>query len=310
MNNETLNCIPPSGGILVLDKPYGISSHDAVNRVRRLYGTKQVGHTGTLDPIATGVLCILIGRAVKASEYSLSHPKTYCALTRLGVETDTDDITGNVLLQNDFSNIDFRKMKQASESFLGEGYQIPPMYSAIKRNGKKLYELARSGETVDRAPRRIFIHSITAEKKSEAEYRIWCTVSSGTYIRTLCRNISEIAGTTSCMVSLRRLSACGYDITQAHTLEEIEQMSLEQRISSLLPTETLFLDRKKIILSPFYERLFRSGCSISLKKIGIENEQEDVEYRICGIDSGFFALGKTKQSPEGTVVKSLKLFSL
>ncbi len=310
MSEMDIGQIPSSGGILILDKPSGMTSHDAVNKIRRLYGTKQVGHTGTLDPLATGVLCILVGRAVKASEFSLTHPKTYQAETRLGFTTDTDDITGSIMSEAVEINPDHKDFASASRSFLGAGFQTPPMYSAVKVGGKKLYELARAGITVDRDPKPVFVYSITTEHTSGNDYRFWCTVSSGTYIRTLCRDIGEKLNTGACMISLRRLSACGFDINQAFTLEQLESMSLEERISLLLPTETLFLNLDTIVLNPFYERLFRSGCALSLSKIGIKKVVENKIYRVYGESSGFFALGKTSCQTETPTIKSIKLFSI
>ena len=297
-------------GILILHKPIGITSHDAVSRIRRLYGTKRVGHTGTLDPLAEGVLVMLIGRAAKAAEYLVCDSKEYVATLRLGVTTDTEDITGNVLTKFDGAIPDFDKVREAVSGFLGQIDQIPPMYSALKVGGKKLCDLAREGKTVERAARSITIHSICAEPTDErTDFRLTVACSSGTYIRTLCADIGKSLGCGGVMATLLRTSAGGFDIGGAVTLDELDNMSEDERIGLLLPVESLFDTLPAVNLSAFYERLCRGGCEIYQKKIrtGYDVGQK---VRICNADGQFFALGEVWEYEDGTAIKSIKMFEL
>ena len=181
-------------GILILDKPQGITSHDAVYKIRRAYGTKRVGHTGTLDPLAEGVLVMLIGRAAKAAEYLSSDRKAYVATLRLGLTTDTEDITGEVLSRSE-SIPDAQTVYAALDRFRGDILQVPPMYSALKIGGQKLCDLARQGKVIEREPRPITVYSLEAKPtQSPADYILTVECSSGTYIRTLCADIGAALG--------------------------------------------------------------------------------------------------------------------
>ncbi len=305
--NETKSLAPD--GVLVINKPSGMTSHDVVNRIRRLYGTKAVGHTGTLDPMATGVLVLLLGRAAKASEYAVASKKRYRARLRLGIETDTEDITGNILKTAPV-DLDDDSMTSVTPSFIGDIMQVPPMYSALKRDGKKLCDLAREGKTIDREPRPITIYALHAEKITESDYELDVTCSAGTYIRTLCADIGAALGCGGTMAALERISACGFSIDDAQSLDSLDELSQEQRLSLLLPTETLFSELGTIRLPAFYEKLFRSGCEIYFKKLGKEPPNEGARLRICSENGEFFALGEVKNYPDGTAIKSLKLFKL
>jgi tRNA pseudouridine55 synthase len=301
--------LPPAGGVLIFDKPSGMSSHAAVNLARRLFGTKQAGHTGTLDPLATGVLCILVGRAVKASEYTLSHPKTYRAEVRLGTVTDTDDITGTVLAETGVGASE-EAFRAAAGSLLGTTYQVPPQYSALKVDGRRMYEIARSGGSVEAEARPVTVSSLTCRANGPRDFTLWCTVSSGTYVRSLCRDIGKLLGTGACMAGLRRLSACGFDITQASTREALEESDAAALGALLRPTEDLFRGLPEVTLPPFFERLFRSGCEIYLRKLGIPAPPDGAFVRIRGVGCGFFALGSVHTYDDGPAVKSEKLFAL
>ena len=193
-------------GIIVLKKEEGMTSQTATNKIKRIMGADRAGHTGTLDPLATGVLPILIGRAVKASEYMLSSDKYYRATLRLGLTTDTEDVTGTTLTQTD-ELPEEREVLKCISSFIGKSKQIPPMYSALKVGGKKLCDLARSGVEIEREARDITIHSISAEKINERDYAIDVHCSKGTYIRTLCADIGKKLGTGGCMATLERTRA-------------------------------------------------------------------------------------------------------
>lgn len=205
MKHTELDNMP--GGVLAVHKGEGMTSHDVVNRVRRLYNTKRVGHAGTLDPLATGVLVVLVGRAAKACEYISSDKKTYRATLRLGLTTDTEDITGEVLTRSD--NIpDSETVKAVCREFVGGLKQIPPMYSALKVNGQKLYDLARQGVTVEREARDITVFSLECEATdSSTDYILTVACSGGTYIRTLCADIGAKLGCGGVMATLERAEA-------------------------------------------------------------------------------------------------------
>ena len=296
-------------GVLIVHKHAGVTSHDIVNKVRRLYGTRRVGHTGTLDPMATGVLVVLIGRAAKAGEYLASDRKRYRATLRLGLTTDTEDTTGTTLTTCDVlpSPDAFRAVLP---QFRGKIQQIPPMYSALKVGGKKLVDLARQGVVVERSAREIEIFDLTAEPTdTPAEYCLDVACSGGTYIRTLCADIGAALGCGGAMASLERTETGGFTLEQAYTVEELEQYSPEQRLSLLIPTESLFASHPTVSLSAFYERLCRSGCEIYQKKIGTELPT-GTRVRICNRDGVFFALGEVREYEEGSAIKAIKTFSL
>ena len=296
-------------GVLIVNKPQGPTSHDIVNKVRRLYSTKKVGHTGTLDPMATGVLVVLIGRAAKACEYSLSDRKIYTATLRLGIETDTEDTTGNVL--NEYPvNVSAEDVKSVLESFKGKIKQIPPMYSALKVGGKKLCDIAREGGTVEREAREIEVYSISAEHIEGNDYRLEVECSAGTYIRTLCSDIGKALGCGGAMASLERSAACGFSIGEAHTVEEIEQLSVEERLALLRPVEEIFNELEAVKLPAFYEKLFRSGCEIYIKKAKLPEYPVGTRLRVLDSKGGFFALGEVREYENGLAVKSIKLFVL
>lgn len=296
-------------GVLIINKPQGPTSHDIVNRVRRLYSTKKVGHTGTLDPMATGVLVVLIGRAAKACEYSLSDRKIYTATLRLGIETDTEDTTGNILTEYPV-NVKENEVKSAILSFKGKIKQIPPMYSALKVGGKKLCDIAREGGTVEREAREIEVYSISAEHIEGNDYKLEVECSAGTYIRTLCADIGKALGCGGAMASLERSAACGFSIKEAHTIEEIEQLTVDERLALLRPIEEIFNELESVKLPAFYEKLFRSGCEIYIKKAKLPEYPIGTRLRVLDSMGGFFALGEIREYENGLAVKSIKLFVL
>ncbi len=292
-------------GVLILDKPTDMTSHDAVNIMRRMYNTKKVGHTGTLDPMATGVLVILIGRAAKAAEYLVSDEKGYIAGLRLGMTTDTGDITGKVLSQ--CGDLPPREeVFEAAESFVGRSSQIPPMYSALKVEGRKLVDLARKGITVERKPREIEIYSLDCEYVSDEEYTLSVRCSKGTYMRTLCEDIGAKLGCGGTMSSLRRTFSGGFSIENSYTIEEVEKC--KDRASLLLPVESLFEELPVVALPAFFQGLAKTGQEIYQKKISASFE---VGERVRLYDSqGFFALGEVREYPDGTAIKAIKQFVL
>ena len=293
-------------GVLLIHKPYGITSFDVVARVRRLYGTKKVGHTGTLDPIATGLLPVLVGRAVKASEFLTEKDKEYIAGLRLGLTTDSEDITGNVLTE--CSDIpDSQTVMQTAKQFTGEIMQVPPMYSALKVGGEKLVDLARRGIVIERQARPITVHELDIEGEG-ADYTMRVFCSKGTYIRTLCADIGGKLGCGGIMTSLIRTKTGGFSLDEAHTLEELEALSPEEREKLLLPTELLFTHLQTLKLSDFYAKLSRNGCEIYQKKIGADFPLGTM-LRVCD-KNGFYAIGEVREYPEGSAVKLLKRFDI
>ena len=292
-------------GIVVLHKEEGMSSQTAVNRVKRLFGVDKAGHTGTLDPLATGVLPVLVGRAVKASEFMLTSDKHYSATLLLGITTDTEDITGTVLTRSDKIPTE-QEVRSAALSFIGKSMQTPPMYSAIKIGGEKLYELARRGEVVAREAREITVHSLGCERLTDTEYKIDVHCSKGTYIRTLLSDIGAKLGCGGTMKTLARTEASGFTLGMAHTLGEIEAMSDAQRASLVIPVERVFGKYPEIKLSPFFSRLAHAGQEIYLAKIGAELEIGAL-VRLSD-DCGFFALGEVREFEGGKAIKPIRQF--
>jgi len=292
-------------GVIIINKSDGMSSFAVVSRVRRLFDVKKAGHTGTLDPMATGVLPVLLGRGVKASEYMLTSDKHYRAVMLLGITTDTEDVTGTVLTKSDETPSE-EEVLSAVSSMLGESLQTPPMYSALKVGGKKLCDLARAGEVVDREPRKITVHSIEATKINEREYSLDIHCSKGTYIRTLIADIGKKLGIGAAMKALMRTEASGYSLADSYTLDELEGMSPEERDGKIMPIESVFKNVRELTLPPFFSRLARCGVEIYLKKI---NFTAEVSERVKLFDeNGFFALGEVREFEAGLAIKPIKQF--
>ena len=280
-------------GLLVVNKPVGITSHTAVAKIRRLFGVEKAGHTGTLDPMASGVLPVLVGRAVKAAEFLAESDKRYRAVLSLGVTTDTEDVTGTVLSRSD-AIPDEAAVLAAVAGFRGEIEQTPPMYSAIKVGGRKLLDLARRGETVERESRTVTVYRLDAERIDERNYALDATVSKGTYIRTLCADVGRALGCGGIMSALTRTSACGFSLSDAATVDELEQMTEEERDARIVPTENLFPDAKKLSPDPFFVRLLRNGLRVETRKLGIADAPAGTRFRLC--DGGvFFALAEVRE---------------
>ena len=297
------------GGVLCVYKEQGCTSHDVVNKIRRLYGTRQVGHTGTLDPMAKGVLVVMVGRAVKASELLSADTKEYVAGLRLGITTDTEDISGQVLSSFDGTMPDFETVKNVVSSFAGEIEQVPPMYSALKVDGKKLVDLARKGQQIERRARTVCVDKIEVFATEKAdEFLLSTRVSKGTYIRTLCADIGKKLGTGAAMSSLTRTVCGNFGIEDALTLSQIEEMDTEQRSSLLKPVETLFEDCGCVTLNEFFGRLAACGCEIYQKKIGTSfDDGAIVRLHDC---NGFFALGRVQMFEDGSAIKPIKQFRI
>ena len=294
-------------GIILIDKPQGITSHDAVFTMRRLLHTKKTGHTGTLDPDATGLLVVLVGRAAKAAEYIVSEDKVYEATLLLGVATDTQDSGGQVVFQSGDIPGEL-SVYRAVSSFIGDYSQVPPMYSAIKQNGRKLVDLARKGIETERQARPVVIHDIECDRKSEREYSLTVHCSKGTYIRTLCDDIGKKLGCGGCMSSLRRIKSGSFDVADALTLDECRSMFYEELCSRLIDTESLFCDLPAVRPEGFFLHLCKSGAELYQKKI---NTAFDIGQRVRLYDGdGFFALGEVREFEEGTAIKPVKVFRL
>lgn len=293
-------------GVLLIHKPIGITSFDVVAKVRRLFGTKQVGHTGTLDPMAEGLLGVLVGRAVKASEFLTEKDKEYVAGLRLGITTDTEDTTGKILTEtNDIP--DRETVIETAKSFIGEVMQIPPMYSALKVDGKKLVDLAREGVVIERKARPITVYELDIDGDGR-DYTMRVACSKGTYIRTLCADIGAKLGCGGAMSALKRTKAGVFSLEDAYTLDELAEMTPEEREKTLLPTELLFSDWEKVTLPDFFSKLSRSGCEIYQKKIGTDFPVGTM-LRVHD-KNGFYAVGKVQEYEGGTAVKLQKLFQI
>ena len=223
-------------GFLVVDKPGGITSHDVVDRARRILGIRKIGHLGTLDPIGIGVLVLAIGRATKAARYFVEDDKEYTTTIRLGVITDSQDLDGQVLEEREV-NVTAAEFEQVLDRFRGDIEQIPPMVSAKKVGGKRLYKLHRQGIEVEREPKPVHIYQLTmlGFSSPEAEFHVRC--SKGTYVRTLCADIGEVLGCGGAMARLRRTKSGFFEIENAVTLDELEKMDTEQIYTLLMPIE-------------------------------------------------------------------------
>jgi tRNA pseudouridine55 synthase len=294
-------------GIVVVNKHAGVTSNDIVIKLRRLFGTRQVGHTGTLDPMATGVLPVLIGRAVKASENITAENKRYTAHLKLGITTDTEDTTGTVLSKTDTLPKEEDVLAVCAD-FVGDILQTPPMYSALKVNGRKLVDLAREGITVERQARPITVHSLQAVKLAEDLYELDVSCSKGTYIRTLCADIGAKLGCGGAMARLTRTESGPFSLAEACTIEQLEAMTEAERAACVIPLENFFLDCPAVDLPAFYARLARNGCEIYQKKIHTDLPVGTMVRMIH--DGVFFALGQVRDYPDGSAVKAVKIFVL
>ena len=294
-------------GIVIVNKHAGVTSNDIVIKLRRLFGTRQVGHTGTLDPMATGVLPVLIGRAVKASENITAENKRYTAHLKLGITTDTEDTTGTVLSETDQIPKE-EDVLAVCATFVGDILQTPPMYSALKVNGRKLVDLAREGITVERQARPITVHSLKAVKLAEDLYELDVSCSKGTYIRTLCADIGAKLGCGGAMASLTRTESGPFSLAEACTVAQLEAMTEAERAACVIPLENFFLDCPAVEFPAFYARLARNGCEIYQKKIRTDLPVGTTVRMIH--DGVFFALGQVRDYPDGSAIKAVKIFVL
>ena len=249
-------------GIVIVDKPQDWTSQDVTARLRRVFQTRRIGHGGTLDPMATGVLPVFVGRATRGVEFFEHAEKSYETVLRLGLTTDTEDITGTVLTENAVS-VTEAQIEKALAAFRGEILQVPPMYSALKVNGQKLCDLARKGTVVERKPRPITIHELTLLERGENTLRLRVRCSKGTYIRTLCKDIGEYLSCGGCMQSLRRISAGEYTIDEAVPLQEL--LDTAEPETCLRGVDTMFRNYPAVTLTANQEKRCRNGNSFSVK---------------------------------------------
>lgn len=285
-----------ASGIIIIDKPEGWTSMDVCAKLRGVFQEKRVGHAGTLDPMATGVLPVFVGRATRAVRFAEGGEKEYLAGLRLGLVTDTQDTSGTILRESPVS-VSPQEVEVALSGFRGEIDQTPPMYSAVKVGGKKLYELARKGVEIERKPRRVTIFSLEllAPERSGEDYRLKVGCSKGTYIRALCHDIGQVLGCGGCMSSLIRSRACGFSLADAHPLEEV--VSHPNPRVLLLPVDSLFRERPAYTATDRQEERLRRGGKFS---VSLPNG----EYRVYSQSGEFLLLGEVK---EGTLT-SIKSF--
>ena len=278
-------------GIVIVDKPQEWTSQDVTARLRRVFNTRRIGHGGTLDPMATGVLPVFVGRATRGVEFFEHAEKTYETVLRLGLTTDTEDITGTVLTQSD-AFVTGEMLEAVLEKFRGQIMQVPPMYSALKVNGQKLVDLARKGKEVERQPRPITIHELTLLGMEADGIRLRVRCSKGTYIRTLCKDIGEALGCGGCMAQLRRVSAGEYTIEEAVPLQTL--LDAQDPAPYLRQVDTMFRNYEAVTLTEKQELRCRNGNSFSVKL-------PDGTYRAYSQTGEFLMLAKVNDSVMSTI---------
>lgn len=281
-------------GIVIVDKPRDWTSQDVTARLRRVFGTRRIGHGGTLDPMATGVLPVFVGRATRGVEFFEHAEKTYETVLRFGITTDTEDMTGTVLTEEKVSFTE-EQLQETLAAFRGEILQVPPMYSALKVNGQKLCDLARKGKTVERQPRPITIHELTLVERGENTLRLRVRCSKGTYIRTLCKDIGEKLGCGGCMESLRRVAAGEYTIDEAVPLQTL--LDTEEPEKYLRGVDTMFRNYPAVTLTANQETRCRNGNAFSVSLA-------PGTYRAYSQTGEFLMLAKV----DGGVMSTIKSF--
>lgn len=284
-------------GILLIDKEPDWTSNDVVAKLKGMLHQRRVGHSGTLDPMATGLLVVFVGRATRAVEFAEGHDKRYLASLRLGLVTDTQDISGTVLERREAS-VTRGELEAALEAFKGEQEQLPPMYSAIKHKGRPLYEIARKGGEVERKPRKITVYDMRLIGEDRGDYLLDIRCSKGTYVRTLCHDLGHALGCGGCMSSLRRLEAGGFSVDKAHKLSEVQEYADQGRAEELLlPVDSLFTELNSCVAEAWQERKLRCGNDYS---VGLP----DGDYRVYSASGEFLMLGRV----ENKTMKTLKSF--
>lgn len=287
-------------GIIIVNKDKGFTSHDVVNVIRKIYSIRKVGHTGTLDPDATGVLPVCIGKATKLADMLTFSDKSYVARVRLGLTTDTQDISGEVLTEGEV-NVSKEKLLEAVAKHTGEIEQIPPMYSALKVNGQKLCDLARKGVEVERKPRKINIYSAEVSDFDGTEFCLSVHCSKGTYIRTLCHDIGQLLGCGAVMTELQRTQSSCFSLENAHTLDELKAMSDEELVSALMPIDSVFENYEAMYIDDNVKKRLCNGALCYVKA--------DVgTYRIYDKDGVFLCVAEVREEDNKKLIKSVKTF--
>ena len=284
-------------GILLIDKEQGWTSNDVVIKLKGILHERRIGHSGTLDPMATGLLVVFVGRATRAVEFAEHDRKRYLACLRLGITTDTQDITGNILERKQVS-VSEKELASALERFRGEQQQIPPMYSAIRVGGKRLYEIARKGVEIQRAPRPITIHELRLLGKEGEDWLLDVSCSKGTYIRTLCHDIGQSLNCGACMSALRRTEAGSFSVDDALRVADVQRLRDEGKIeNSLLPVDSLF--SREMSCTATESEIHRIYCGSDYP-----TAHEDGVYRVYDRDGKFLMLGRA----EAGIMKTIKSF--
>ena len=275
-----------ANGIIIIDKPSGWTSQDVAAKLRGVFHERRIGHGGTLDPMATGVLPIFVGRATRAAEFMESAEKEYVAGLRLGLTTNTQDTSGETLQEQSVC-VSRQELEAALRQFTGPIEQIPPMYSAIKIGGKKLYELARKGQEIERKPRAITIYELELLDGSGADWTIRVRCSKGTYVRTLCHDIGAALGCGGCMSSLRRTRAGGFTLRQSVTMPELLKFAAENDPQTLLmPVDALFAQHPALIVTLAQAARIRNGADVRDRSFA------DGTFRVYAEDGAFLMLGR------------------
>ena len=278
-------------GIVIVDKPQGWTSQDVTARLRRVFNTRRIGHGGTLDPMATGVLPVFVGRATRGVEFFEHAEKVYETVLKPGITTDTEDITGRILTEQD-AFVTGEMLEEVLAKFRGEILQVPPMYSALKVGGQKLYDLARKGKEVERQPRPITIHELTLLGMDAEGIRLRVRCSKGTYIRTLCKDIGQALGCGGCMAALRRVGAGEYSEAEAVPLQTL--LETEEPEKYLRPVDSMFRNYPRVTLSEKQELRCRNGNSFSV-------QMESGTYRAYGRNGEFLMLARVEDGVMSTV---------
>ncbi|OPH38858.1 tRNA pseudouridine(55) synthase TruB [Moraxella lacunata] len=301
-------------GVLLLDKPSGISSHSALAQAKRLFmssefDSKKAGHTGTLDPMATGLLPICLGDATKFSSFGLDADKGYTAIIKLGEQTDTGDKEGQIIARQDVLPFDEQGLDELACDLLGEQQQTPPMYSALKKDGKKLYEYARDGIEIERAPRPIVIHHLALTKLSDNEIALDVICSKGTYVRVLGETVAERLGTVGHLTALHRTSTGGFDVADAISLDDLADLSLDERLGRLLPTDVMLGHLPMLRLTMDETARIKMG-----QRLNVKDRLDDVNFGDDAIqirlyhDDDFVGLGQVAMSGRLQPIKVVQCY--
>lgn len=292
-------------GVLLVDKPSGMTSHDVVDRVRKASGIRRVGHTGTLDPNATGLLVLCLGKATRLSEHLTGLDKTYEGTMRFGQVTDSYDSDGEVVEEHPVPDLTIAQIQEICNRFVGEIDQLPPMVSAVKVGGQRLYKMARKGEVVERTPRRVTVYEFTvlSYEAPEAQIRVQCT--SGTYVRALCHDVGQILGCGAILSALRRTQVGKHDVSEAATLEELTSPEVVKE--RLLPMGQA-LDFPEVIIKPASSAIVLSGGSLSQRDLDKTCEESEGWVQVKTGSGKLLALGVLEPTAAGARIHSKRVF--